>query len=163
MHARSNSLKGFTVAEVMLVIGLIALLGGMTAVEGFNAYRRALTRTDAERIFGLLRRARSDSIHGVCLSGTCTESPFHGVSLSAHGATLFEGSDFKTRSQSVDETLSLEGTGIASSTGDILFAPLTGKADKDATVTLADPYGARWDITVYASGAIDMSLQDETD
>ncbi|MEO6536142.1 MAG: prepilin-type N-terminal cleavage/methylation domain-containing protein [Candidatus Paceibacterota bacterium] len=150
------SARGFTLAEMVLVLALMSLLGSLTAFVNIGAYKRLLARTDVDRIVGALVQARSEAMHGVCKANICDTPPPHGVRVGRNEVTVFEGSSYSDRIATVDETFFLDGT-MASGTNEVVFVPITGEVSDGLDIFLTGVEGSAsntWHVQIATSGNI---------
>lgn len=144
--------KGFTLLEVLLVVGIIALLGGSVAALDIRTYFGAAFVSEQQRIVTLLHRARADA------QSNMGEVP-HGLSLyppdNSRAYVLFSGASSTTdpASHAVFEagySVSIEGAPV-----EIIFEPLTGRSNYAGTLMVRDyQRGVSAPITINHEGAI---------
>jgi prepilin-type N-terminal cleavage/methylation domain-containing protein len=146
-------MRGFTLLEMLIVISLLAFLGGFSAIAGSDSYQRALSVNDLERIVGALRQARSFAQSNTCRIPPCDEPTPEGVRLKPGGALMFEGSEF--RESSVYESISLSES-LLIDPGEVIFLPRSGETSTEETFHITDAAGRNRAITVSKSGAINI-------
>ncbi len=99
--------KGFSLIEIIVVIGVVAVVIGFGVVTDLSAFRRDTFQTEEAKIVSILQKARSramsniyDTNHGVCYiapnyvifkGNTCTtgDSIPANTDISSNGGTLF--------------------------------------------------------------------------
>lgn len=134
--------KGFTLMEILLVLGLMGIVFSFTAFISFDTYHGSNFRNERGNIQGALLRARSRSINNVC-SGPCLKGQAHGVHFSPTQYTLFQGDSYATRNTAYDESYTTNSGFTLSDLTDVMFYQLSG----DATTT---PAGV-WDLVMHDS------------
>lgn len=83
--------RGFTLMEILIVLGLTTTMAGLTAAASFSEYGHALTLTDADAVERALRRARGEAQAGVCRIEPCDTPAQHAVFLEGNVLSLKEG------------------------------------------------------------------------
>lgn len=149
-------MRGFTLLEMTLVIGLMGTIASMTAFQDVTVYKRVLARTDAGQVMGALIRARGEAMHGLCSSNNCETPPPHGVWFGEHSVVEFEGTSYANRTPDTDEQYPLAGTRVVPGTQEIIFSPISGEAVESGSVHLTDTTGATWQVDVTQSGVISV-------
>jgi prepilin-type N-terminal cleavage/methylation domain-containing protein len=146
--------KGFSMIEVLVVIGMIVLVGGFALFVSMESYRGSAFRSDRDLLVSVLQHARAQAMNNICL-GTCADGRPHGVHIQSDAYTIFqdEGSGYDE-----DDVLnaSFESSTIVvknPTTLDIIFDQLSGNTSP-STVTLTDAAGHSSTISVNAEGQI---------
>jgi prepilin-type N-terminal cleavage/methylation domain-containing protein len=127
---QSKNLKaGFTLMEVLLVLGLLGMIFSMTAFVGIDSYRGSSFRNERDAFIGVLQRARDQSINNICLGG-CTDSKKHGVYITSTDYTIFQGNSYATRDTSVDQVVKIDADIDIAPGGftEVVFSQLSGDA-----------------------------------
>jgi prepilin-type N-terminal cleavage/methylation domain-containing protein len=138
-----KSSQGFTLMEIILVLGLLGIIFAFTAFITFDTYRGSSFRNERDTIIGTLQRARTESMNNVC-AGSCTNSKPHGVYFTSTSYTLFQGATYASRDIAYDEVRNVP-TGVQlHGLQEVIFSLLSG----DATTT--------------PSGSFDLVIQDST-
>jgi prepilin-type N-terminal cleavage/methylation domain-containing protein len=152
--------RGFTLIEMLVVLGVIAALGAVVAVSP-DLYRGYGGRGARDTLVVALMHARAEAMHGVCAGSSCTGAQAHGVHIDeAEGRlqdiVLFEGSAYVS-GNALNETVFTSALyrGVwYSGPADIPFAALSGDA-ASTTLTLWG-WGATSTITIGAEGQINL-------
>ena len=132
--------KGFTLVEIVITLGLLALLAGLGFFVTFGAYQGSVSRSEREVVVSLLERARSRAMANVEQSawGLCYRAPnyilYKGTSCSADG----------------EETAVGAGTEIEGL--DVYFEELSGNSN-GATISIRQN-GRTEEILIDHAGAI---------
>jgi prepilin-type N-terminal cleavage/methylation domain-containing protein len=139
--------RGFTLIEMLLSVGIIALLAGLTTpvYQSFNN-RNELDIT-AQSLASALRRAQvyARSVHG--------DSQW-GVEIQSGAITLFKGSVFASRDTTYDEVSVISSSTAVTGTSEILFAKLSGAPASTGSVTLTDINNEVRTVTINAKGMV---------
>lgn len=136
--------KGFTIMEVLVIVGLIAIIALFTSGIDTGAITRSNANSEANTLIELLTRARSLALNNV-------NENQHGVYVDASSFILFEGDSYAT----AVSTQATPRNSLISHTGDteIVFTRLAGSTTP-ASMTLS-ANGVSATIDVNAEGRID--------
>lgn len=154
--------KGFTLVEILIVIGLLAIIGGFSAVVSLDNYRMSAFRDERKTLITALQRARAMSLNNI------NQEP-HGVAVlpsdQPNFYVVFEGDSYGGYDPSTDELIPSvypveKGVG---SLEVVTFAQLSGETECDGApcdgttaIRLSDPArSASVDIVVNREGQID--------
>lgn len=96
----SKKVKGFTLVELLLVIGLMLIIGVFMFPLGISFYRSQMANEAVEGIQSALRQAQTFAITGK------HDSSF-GVKFFADSYLLFEGESYASRNTTEDELFSI--------------------------------------------------------
>jgi prepilin-type N-terminal cleavage/methylation domain-containing protein len=133
--------KGFTLLEMMIVFGIIAVLGLVAGLNLFGTKGGATLTDTTQSIATVLRQAQSDSMAqenssqwGVHFDNTTSTSPFYALFYSSNG----------TYASSVISSRYLLPAGIcfttssvpAGSSTDVVFSSLSGAPNSSGTIGL---------------------------
>ncbi len=149
---RAGKKRGFTVLEILIVIGILALLS-LFMMGFFLDYRKSQgIRQDGELVESLLYKARSDALS----SNSAFE---YGIHFASSSIVTFQGSTYvsgATTNQTFSLTPSVTVSALSLTGGavDIVFNKLTGEASRSGTITLTSTSGVVKVITVYPTGLI---------
>jgi prepilin-type N-terminal cleavage/methylation domain-containing protein len=146
--------RGFTLVEMLIVIGMIAMLGSVMLFIDLNSYRGDSFRAERSQVVTLLGQARIDALNNV------SEEP-HGLALypaDAPGSyVLFAGTSYAASAVSTRQPYkSAYKINIgAGSPSEVVFEQLSGNSNFSGTITLQDPNrDFSYDITLNHEGGI---------
>ncbi len=151
--------KGTTLAELLVVIGIIAILASVSFLSLFGTRSQNDLNGTSQEIAALLREARSRSVAqssgngwGVHFENSTTTSPFYALFFSAtYGSTTTIGY------YRLPSSVGYAGSSIApGSFKDITFSQLSGLASASTSVSiylLANPANSSA-VNIASSGAV---------
>ncbi len=145
-------LRGFSLIEIVVVLGILLIVGACAGVFGNDALQRALARNDRRVLVAVISRARAEAQAGIC-TGACGAGASHGVKVilsqnTLRGATLFEGTSYIERNTAADTSFSFSGRTVYSGPNEIVFAATFATT---STTTLSTGIGAEVK-AIYISG-----------
>ena len=157
-----NSASGFTLIEVIMVMGLMAVVAGLTAFFSLDDYRAYAFRGERDLIVNVLTKARGQAMSNVCLGSPCTEGKAHGVRVDEANKRyiIFQETTY-TEGAATNEIISSEQAITASCASspcltDIVFSQLSGRpVPASWAVTLSDNYGHSSVISINSEGRIE--------
>jgi prepilin-type N-terminal cleavage/methylation domain-containing protein len=129
--------RGFTLIEIVVVIGIITILAALIAFVDLNNYRGDAFRAEVSALGVALQTARADSLNNI-------NQEMHGVAIHPggyDGYVLFQGGSYATRDSTYDESIKA-AYGVtfgASSPTEIVFQQLSGDTSYDGDITFIDP------------------------
>ncbi len=137
-------LRGFTLIEILIVMGIAAILAGLAATWSFDYVRSQRVESAARFILADLTQAQTDAY-------TQANDSAHGVLIESDQTTRFEGDSYATRTVSADVVNPYPSPVTVSGLTEVVFpagalAPVAGGAitissdDKTFTITVSD-YG----------------------
>jgi prepilin-type N-terminal cleavage/methylation domain-containing protein len=135
--------SGFTLVEVLVVMGMVALVASLGLFVSMDSYRSSNFRGERSALINDLYKARSQALNNVCL-GTCGGGAPHGVHFESGKYTIFQGESFLLRNPLFDEVTNTDNDISISGPTDIIFSQLAG----NVTVT---PTGT-WNILLTDNG-----------
>lgn len=150
---RSRYLVGFTLLEVLIVLGLLSVLAGLGLFFALSEYYQTARLAEVVTVKELLQTARTSALHNE--SG----AP-HGVIISPpgyNGYILFQGNSFVERDLATQVQIPMSYSLIlaSSSAREVVFTPLSGTTSP-LDITLIDPiHPSTSTITVNYEGYID--------
>ena len=127
--------KGFTLIEILVVMGLFALLAGLGLMVSMDTYRGSSFRADRDLFVALLQHARAQAVNNIC-TGTCTDGAAHGVGVAAGAYTVFQGSSYGARDASQDQTFTASPMVTPSGDTEVVFEQLTGAVVSQRVIVL---------------------------
>jgi hypothetical protein len=156
---KNNSSNGFTVAELLVAIGLLTAIFLFCAFFDAQNQRMFSFEADRDAVLAALRRARALSINSVCAGAGCIVPKTHGVHFdpSKKEALIFQGNNFSERDREYDEKVEFENRAAyieAPLPLDIIFLASTGNSGL-TSIALRDGYGHYAGISVSELGRID--------
>jgi len=140
--------KGVTFIEIIVVIGLIALIGLTTIPIGASFIERGNLRNKSGELSALLRLAQINSISGK--NGTNW-----GVTVTPGQMVLFSGDSYATRNTDLDETFTVPGN-ININTGEVVFARANGNPNAPISFNISSNLETVT-ITVNEIGIVDVN------
>jgi len=145
-----NNNRGFTLIEIIVVIGIFSVLAGAGLVFSYDSYRGYLFRSEYGNIAHVITKARNLSANNF------HESP-HGVHFDTDTYTLFVGDSYASRDSALDIPFERNTAVHLDGPEDVVFEQLSGNlADcSDTPCTLSFSFGSYdKDITISEIGAI---------
>jgi prepilin-type N-terminal cleavage/methylation domain-containing protein len=123
-------LTGFTLIEVLVVMGLLAAIAGLVSFANFDSWRGYTFRSERNLLVSVLHKARSQSISNICLGSalTCTDGKPHGVKIQGDKYIIFQGASFIARDAAFDQNIDAAGTVSHAGISEVVFAQLSGDA-----------------------------------
>jgi len=149
-------LQGFTLIEMLVVIGILGLVGTVGLVMSFDSYRQYSYQNDRNLIIATLQKARSQAVNEVCINAlipTCTGGLPHGVHIGSGQVVIFQGTTYNpldTTNEIVSFSSAATVVGGAGEPTDVVFSELSG----DAT---PNPVGD-WNLTVKSTASGESSV-----
>ncbi len=144
-------MRGFTLIEIFVVIGIVLVLMGLTIPVGLQFLRNEQLISAVDDVMQTLRRAEERSRIQEFDSS-------YGIFFTSSGFTLFKGSSYGTRDAAYDEIYSLP-SGLQATTnlsgGDVVFGKLTGIPDESGLISLANSVGSET-IEINSAGRISL-------
>lgn len=143
IHRRGS--HGFTLVEMLLSMGIITLLAGISLPIYISFETRNDLEVTSQSIVEMLRRAQTyaRSVNG--------DSQW-GVSVQSGTATLFKGATYATRDATYDET---NTSGLSSSgLSEIAFTKFDATPSTTGTITLTASNNETRTITINAKGMV---------
>lgn len=147
----STTARGFSLVEVLVVMALFAIVGGVGLLVSMESYRASSYHSDRALLVTLLQRARVQSLANLCSSSGCTDGAPHGVHVQSDAYILFEGSSYNSADTN-NAVFGADTNTTHSFTGDVIFSQLS--ATTSATTITLSGGGRTSDITVSSEGGI---------
>lgn len=122
-------MKGFVLAEIIIVISIIAIFTTLT-ITGFSTFEKYFLSRSAEvEVRTILDRTRNLAIY-------MYENDGWSFRFQNGEALIFKGNDFDNRDTNFDEFYEISKKVLATTTSDIYFQPLTGHSSS-STVSIS--------------------------
>lgn len=122
-------MKAFTLIEILIVIGMLAILTGLVFPLSFNFYRNQQIETNTQGIIQTLRRAQLKAM-------AVENGSSFGIYLTDDNYTLFKGDSYLARDVQYDEASGLSPIVTVSSLSEVVFSKLAGIPSATGTVVL---------------------------
>lgn len=142
-------LKAFTLIELLLIITIIGIMGGMSAPFLSSFVERSRIATTTNIIVRSLRKAQAYSISG-------KENSEWGVHYEQGALTLFKGTDYATRDPSFDENFSLSEVLQVTGLDEVYFGKLRGEPSITISAVVTSPTQGPKTITGNSEGMFDV-------
>ena len=144
---------GFSILEILIVIGLAGLIAAGAFAVSLGAYQRYAFSAERDLLVSLLQRARSQALANINESA-------HGLVIENDSFIAYEDTDESGDFDAGEETLSVPRSSAVAASGDLefLFAQLSGEALSAGTLTLTGPRSAVDEAVVQVedNGRIDL-------
>jgi prepilin-type N-terminal cleavage/methylation domain-containing protein len=138
--------RGFTLIEILTVIGLLAIMVGFGLAFSMDAYRGYNFRNERDTVINLLQKARSQAVSNI------DQQP-HGLHVDANQYVLFEGSPYIStdpKNITIPSTASISHNIVS----DILFNQLDGSITTPPAALVISDASHTSSVTVNNEGQI---------
>lgn len=142
--------KGFTLVELMIVIGITTILTGVSSVVYGNLQKSTQLNDISAQISQNLRLAREQSLAGL-------NDKSHGVKFNSNQYILYQGDNYTGRSVAYDRSFSVSSalTITADVSGqEVNFSRGTGLPSATGTITIAHSIGGAKSVIINSDGII---------
>lgn len=150
----SKNNQGLTLIEIMVVLGLMAVVGSFALMVSFDAYRDSSYHADRAALIAALQHARAESIDDVCEGEACTGGTPHGVSIEPSRYVIFQGLSYASRDADADEIIDADPTISHSGLSEVVFAISSGDVAQTGDILLTDASGHTSTTTIGSEGQI---------
>ncbi|HRH24202.1 MAG TPA: prepilin-type N-terminal cleavage/methylation domain-containing protein [Candidatus Paceibacterota bacterium] len=158
MASRKISIpKGFTLLEILVVMGLVLMVVAFGLIVSFDDYRGFTFRNERDIVVSVIQKARGQAINNMCFGAGCTDGKAHGVYFGTPGEyVVFQGTSYATRDVALDEVIAArDNASVVSGMTSVVFNRL--RADTTTvggtTLTITQP-GHTSTITVEPEGRV---------
>jgi len=124
-------MRGFTLIEVIIAIGIFGILLSAAAPFTARVYRGFLVTSEARTFVYVLRRAETRAMSNI-------GGQAHGVSWQLPDFVLFRGGSYASRDADFDETYDVDGSVAVSGAFDVVFAAGSGLPSATGTWVFSD-------------------------
>lgn len=138
--------RGFTLVELLLVIGLAALIGAISAPALYSFVSSSFFTNGVEIMMRTLRTAQNYSISG-------RDDSSWGVHYEVGKLVLFKGTDYATRDPSFDTSTPLPTAVVIVGWSDLYFDRLRGRPSQTINIEV-QALGREAEIKVRSEGSI---------
>jgi prepilin-type N-terminal cleavage/methylation domain-containing protein len=146
--------KGFTLIEVLVVLGIFALVSGFSLVIGMESYQSDSLADDQATLVSALQKARSQAMSAVCIGNTCTSGVPHGVHITAKQLVIFQGAAYDPNDDSNDYIPLQDAALTTSGLSDVVFAEYSGDSNTPGNIVITDTAGHLATTSIGADGQI---------
>ncbi len=147
-RASTSILGGFTLIEVMLVVSLLVIIGGISA----PFYQAFQVKNDLDVASGIisqtLRRAQ-------VLSQSVDGDSSWGVHIASGSATLFRGATYASRDVSFDEIFEISTNIVPTGFQEIVYSKFYGYPQITGTLTLTSSNNETRALSINSRGLIE--------
>jgi len=148
--------RGFTLIEVVIVMAIVAILGGLALILNMDNYRGYIFSGERNTIVNVLQKARSQAINNICLGSGCTDGKPHGAHFEPGKYIIFQGTAYDPLS-TLNEIIKADSSDIQinPSAADVVFSQLSGEVSVAPwTITISDSAGHNNTVSVNSEGRI---------
>lgn len=140
---------GFTLLEVMLVIGILGLIVGL-AIPFYQSFQLSTQLDNTSReLMRAFRQAQTRAMASESFSA-------FGVHLEQQKFVVFKGDTYSVADPANEVTEMPGVVSLSSLTSDVIFTKVKGYPNTTATVTVSTPYGESRTITINEEGVVDV-------
>lgn len=132
---RARLVWGFTLTEVLIVIGIIIVLISVAAPLVANNFRHFQFLSERDVVISLLRKARAEAL-------TNRDDTNHGLYIASTSYVVFSGTSYETRDQSKDEDYPRNDTIAKSGLAQVVFVAFDATSASASLVLFDTPYRA---------------------
>lgn len=98
--------RGFTLLEILVVMGLVLVVVAFGLIVSFDDYRGFNFRNERDIVVNVIQKARSQAVNNMCFGTGCTDGKDHGVYFGTTGQyVIFQGATYASRDVAVDEVI----------------------------------------------------------
>ena len=155
---RKNNQGGFTLIEMIIVLALITIVGGLGLYFGLDNLKGYSFHSDRDVLVSLLQHARSEAISNICRGEDCTDGKHHGVFVRPpehpDSYVVFQGENYINRDQDYDITIDVSNSTYVSGMTEIIFERLSGNATTIGDINLTDDRNHTSTISINSEGQI---------
>jgi prepilin-type N-terminal cleavage/methylation domain-containing protein len=140
--------RGFSIIEVIVVIGIILIMTGLTTSLYSRFYKQNSAANTTVQLAGSLRKAQMYSMNG-------RRNTRWGVRYGSNTITLFSGYTYANRNTTFDENFSVDASTAISGFTELYFNSRTGTPSATPTITITNGSTTRT-ISLTSEGAINV-------
>lgn len=122
-------LTGFTILEILIVLGIVSILISLSASPGLDFYRSQQIESKSREIVQNLRRSQMKAMSSE------SDSSF-GIYFTTNSYTLFKGDNYALRQSGFDEVFEIPSIITLSGLSEIVFSKLEGEPNVTGDIIL---------------------------
>jgi len=150
----SGGVGGFTLIEIMTVIGLFTIIAGVGMFFDFDNFRAYSFHSERDTLISTLQHARAEAVSSIC-RGPCDEGKPHGVKILDNKFIIFQGTDYVSADRDYDAIMDANPNMLHGGLPEVVFEQLSGDVDTPGDITLTDNYsGRKSTISINSEGQI---------
>lgn len=115
-----HSMKGFSLIEIMVVVGILIAILSLGLMTNLDSYRKYMFRSENQNLVSSIAKVRSESLtnkgespHGICFDGTQKRFVlFQGNSYQTSVNTIYIGANPLTTISSIPNNFSCANGGV---------------------------------------------------
>ncbi len=167
---KNNKNDGFTLVEILVVMGILAIIASLGLFFSMENYRSSSFRNERDLLVSALEHSRAQSVNNVCFGATCPDGKSHGVhffpkgDINANTFVIFQGDNFVSNDP-FNEIINFDNKAVyvdTTSTIDIIFNRLSGdlmvlNGETEKNVVLKDDAMNISTININLEGRIDWN------
>jgi len=138
--------SGFTVFEIIFVMGFFVFLGAISLPFSIDAYQHYILSTETQMMVSILRRAQD-----MAMANKYEDS--FGISIQENQYVLFRGTSYLSRTISFDEIYPKAKSIAIAPSNDIVFESVSGEPDEAVMLTFSNTNSSQ-KIDINSQGAI---------
>ena len=151
--------RGFSLIELLVIMGLISLVAGFGLIVSMDDYRGYNFRSERDVVVSTLQKARSQAVSNMCYGSGCTDGKQHGVYFGTPGHyIIFQGASYTAGDPTNEDIAAKNAAASVSGITSVVFTQLSGTAvtipASPSTLTVVDTGGHTSVVTIEASGRI---------
>lgn len=144
--------KGFTLIEILVVIGLVALVLGIGAVTNVSFYTRELRASEQTTFVAVLEKARSRAMNNIYGSK-------HGLHIKPESYVLFYKfpyNDAEPTNEAIprNPNITITSTDTHLTDNEVIFNQLSGETEDVGIFTMQDTSGKTKTVEIQENGLI---------
>lgn len=122
--------QGFTLIELLLVMAIFSIIVVMSSVFYSRFISQNAVGNTTDQLASSLRKAQLYAMEG-------RQNSNWGVTINSGKIYLFSGTSFATRTQSFDETYTLNGTVGVSGLNELIYTRVSGLPNNSTSITIS--------------------------
>ena len=163
-----NLNSGFTLVEIIVVIGILAIIASMGLYFSIDNYKGSSYRDELDLLVSSIEHSRAEAINNICYGTSCTDGESHGVHFYPKSDpnhdrfVIFQGTSFIDGDE-LNDVIKFDNKTVyvdVSFPVDIIFDRLSGSliSGSITSMTLKDDMGHSTAIEINSEGRIDWHM-----